>query len=80
VVRQLTAKDRLARLLKAINQRCKRMRDWPLRVQHQRLCRVLKGHDAYFGINGEQILKTTVWWPAVPINLLQHYQYIAIIF
>jgi len=52
VVRQLTAKDRLARSLKAINQRCKRMRHWPLRAQHQRLCRVLKGHYAYFGISG----------------------------
>jgi len=52
VVRQLTAKDRLARSLKAINQRCKRMLHWPLRTQHQRLCRVLKGHYAYFGITG----------------------------
>jgi group II intron reverse transcriptase/maturase len=53
-VRQLTAKDRLARSLKAINQRCKRMRHWPLPVQHQQLCRVLKGHYAYFGITGNQ--------------------------
>ncbi len=52
VVRQLTAKDRLARSLKAINQRCKRMLHWPLRAQHQRLCRMLKGHYAYFGITG----------------------------
>jgi hypothetical protein len=52
VVWQLTAKDRLARSLKAINQRCKRMLHWPLRTQHQRLCRVLKGHYAYFGITG----------------------------
>jgi RNA-directed DNA polymerase len=52
VVRQLTAKDRLARSLKAINQRCKRMRHWPVRAQYQRLCQVLKGHYAYFGIGG----------------------------
>ena len=52
MVRQLTAKDRLARSLKAINQRCKRMRHWPVRAQHQRLCRVLAGHYAYFGIIG----------------------------
>ena len=52
VVRQLTAKDRLARSLKAINQRCKRMRHWPVRAQHQRLCQVLTGHYAYFGISG----------------------------
>ena len=25
---------------------------WPIREQHQRLCRVLKGHYAYFGITG----------------------------
>src|SRR6202051_100294 len=28
-VRQLTAKDRLARTLKAINQQCRAMRHWP---------------------------------------------------
>jgi hypothetical protein len=52
VVRQLTAKDRVARSLKAINQRCKRMRHWPICTQHQRLCRVLNGHYGYFGITG----------------------------
>jgi len=52
VVRQLTAKDRLARMLKAVNQRCRRMRHWPLDAQHERLCRMLKGHYAYFGITG----------------------------
>jgi len=51
-VRQLTAKDRLARSLKAINQRCKRMRHWPVRAQYQRLCQVMMGHYAYFGITG----------------------------
>lgn len=52
VVRQLTAKDRIARTLKAINQRCRLMRHQPLREQHQRLCRMLKGHFGYFGIGG----------------------------
>jgi RNA-directed DNA polymerase len=52
VVRQLTAKDRLARSLKAINQRCRLMRHWSLDAQHDRLCRMLKGHYAYFGITG----------------------------
>jgi len=52
VVRQLTATDRVARTLKAINQKCRAMRTWPLREQHQRLCRMLKGHFAYFGISG----------------------------
>jgi RNA-directed DNA polymerase len=52
VVWQLTAKDRIARTLKAINQQCRSMRHWPVREQHQRLCRMLSGHFAYFGISG----------------------------
>lgn len=49
---QRTAKDRLARTLKAVNQLCRKMRHWPIREQHRRLCRMLKGHFAYFGISG----------------------------
>ncbi len=49
---QRTAKDRLARTLKAINQRCRLMRHWPLAEQHRRLYRMLEGHFAYFGISG----------------------------
>ena len=49
---QRTAKDRLARTLKAINQQCRVMRPWPIAAQHQRLCRMLEGHFAYFGITG----------------------------
>ena len=52
VVRQFTAKDRLARSLKAINQQCRKMRHWPLEVQHPRLCQMLSGHYGYFGISG----------------------------
>lgn len=52
VVRQLTATDRVARALKAFNRQCRAMRTWPVRDQHQRLCRMLKGHYAYFGISG----------------------------
>jgi RNA-directed DNA polymerase len=52
VVRQLTAKDRLARSLKALNQQCRLMRHWPLDVQHEKLCQMLKGHYGYFGISG----------------------------
>jgi hypothetical protein len=52
VVRQFTAKERLARSLKAFNQRCRRMRHWPVKAQHQRLCRMLQGHYGYFGITG----------------------------
>jgi len=52
VVQQRTAKDRLARTLTAINQQCRRMRHWPLAEQHRRLCQMLQGHFAYFGITG----------------------------
>lgn len=52
VVRQLTAKDRLARTLKAFTQQCRGMRHWPLRDQHRRLAQMLRGHFAYFGITG----------------------------
>lgn len=52
VVWQQTAKDRFARILNAINEQCRGMRHWPLREQHRRLCQMLKGHAAYFGISG----------------------------
>jgi RNA-directed DNA polymerase len=52
VVRRQTAKARLARAIKAIDQQCRAMRHWPLREQHQRLCQMLKGHFAYFGVTG----------------------------
>ena len=50
VVRQLMAKDRLARAVKNILAQCRRMMHWPLRAQHERLCRLIRGHFAYFGI------------------------------
>ena len=52
VMRQFTAKERLARSLKKFNQQCRRMMHWPLNAQHDLLCRMLKGHYAYFGITG----------------------------
>lgn len=52
VVRQYTAKDRLARALKAINEKCRTMRHEPLSAQHRTLSQTLRGHYAYFGITG----------------------------
>ena len=52
VIRQYTAKDRLARSVKALKQWCRRMRHWPLADQQSRLCRMLRGHYAYYGISG----------------------------
>jgi group II intron reverse transcriptase/maturase len=51
VVRQYTAKDRLARALKAINAKCRAMLHKPLPEQHRTLSRMLNGHYAYFGIS-----------------------------
>jgi RNA-directed DNA polymerase len=48
VVWQHTAKDRIARALKAINEKCRRMRHEPLSEQHRQLSHMLKGHIAYF--------------------------------
>ncbi|MGZ0080509.1 group II intron reverse transcriptase/maturase [Methylomonas sp. YC3] len=52
IVLQKTAKDRVARTLKAINERCRLMRHDPIREQQRRLSAMLKGHYSYFGITG----------------------------
>lgn len=52
VVRQTTAKSRLARALVAVNQWCRTNRHHLLRWQHARLSAKLIGHYAYYGITG----------------------------
>jgi RNA-directed DNA polymerase len=52
VVRQQTAKDRFARALGAMNEKCRRIRTAPLAEQQRQLSQKLKGHFAYFGISG----------------------------
>jgi RNA-directed DNA polymerase len=52
VVRQTTAKSRLARSLVAINDWCRTNRHRPMRWQHQLLSAKLVGHYAYYGITG----------------------------
>jgi RNA-directed DNA polymerase len=52
IVQRRTAKVRLARAIKVIDQQCRAMRHWLLREQHKRLGQMLKGHYAYFGISG----------------------------
>ena len=52
VVRQRTAKSRLARALRATNEWCRANRHQTLRWQQERLSRKLKGHYAYYGITG----------------------------
>jgi group II intron reverse transcriptase/maturase len=52
VVRQTTAKSRLARSLIAVSDWCRRNRHQPLPAQHARLSAKLQGHYAYYGITG----------------------------
>lgn len=62
-LQQRTAKDRFARTLKAIGEQCRRMRHWLLHEQHQRLCRMLRGHFAYFGIRGNSARLAAIIYP-----------------
>jgi len=71
VVRQTTAKGRLARALTAIADWCRNNRHRPMREQHGRLSMALTGHYAYYGITGniwqlrryrQQIAKTWHRW------------------
>jgi RNA-directed DNA polymerase len=52
VVRQRTAKGRLARGLLAMKEWCRRNRHRPIQWQHARLSAKLVGHYAYYGITG----------------------------
>jgi RNA-directed DNA polymerase len=52
VVRQTTAKSRLARALATLNDWCRTNRHQPVSWQHARLSAKLKGHYAYYGITG----------------------------
>jgi len=71
VVRQTTAKTRVARALLAVRQWCRTNRHRPMRDQHARLSAKLKGHYAYYGITGnfarlqqyrQQVIKTWRKW------------------
>ena len=52
MLKRKTAKDRLARALRALKQWCRGHRHEPLEQQHQALSRKLRGHYAYYGISG----------------------------
>jgi RNA-directed DNA polymerase len=52
VVRQRTAKSRLARALLAVGEWCRHNRHQPILRQHARLSAKLVGHYAYYGITG----------------------------
>jgi hypothetical protein len=52
IVKRKTAKKRLSRSLKGINDWCRKNRHEPVSKQHQALNQKLKGHYAYFGLTG----------------------------
>jgi RNA-directed DNA polymerase len=52
VVKRKTAPSRFTRTLKRIGRWCKDHRHQPIAMQHRTLSRMLRGHDAYFGITG----------------------------
>jgi group II intron reverse transcriptase/maturase len=52
VVKRKTARSRLSRSLRTINQWCRTHRHRKLTDQHRALCRKVQGHYAYYGITG----------------------------
>ena len=52
MVRQRTAKSRLARALLGVKEWCRFNRHLPILDQHKRLSEKLVGHYAYYGITG----------------------------
>ena len=52
VVRQQTAKSRLARGLAAVGDWCRYHRHRPLLEQHRHLTQMARGHYAYYGMSG----------------------------
>ena len=52
VIQRKTAKSRFRRALRATSQWCRVHRHAPIAVQHEALCRKLRGHCAYYGLTG----------------------------
>ena len=52
VVKRKTEKSRLKRAIRRVYLWCKRHRHTDIETQHKILCRKLRGHDAYYGITG----------------------------
>ena len=52
VVRQITAKGRFTRALRAVHQWCKANRHRPLDEQQRHLARTIRGHCGYYGLTG----------------------------
>ncbi len=66
-MKQKTAKDRLRRSLKSINQWCRAHRHESVAFQHKMLVWKLRGHCAYYGITGNASNLTTFCFHVVHI-------------
>ena len=54
IVRKKTIRDRLVRFLRRIAQWCRRYRHEKIAWQHAHLVRVIRGHDAYYAVTGNE--------------------------
>jgi len=61
LVRRKTARKRLARGLKRVNEWCRRNRHLPIRKQWEALCRKLKGHYGYYGVTSNYRVLAQFW-------------------
>jgi group II intron reverse transcriptase/maturase len=61
VVKRKTASNRLSRSLQAISAWCRKFRHLPVREQHVRLSRKVRGHYAYYGITGNGDSLASFW-------------------
>jgi RNA-directed DNA polymerase len=52
IVKTKTARQRLSRGLKRIDEWCRRHRHKPVADQHRQLCQKIRGHYAYYGMTG----------------------------
>jgi len=52
IVKTKTARERLSRGLKRIDEWCRRHRHEPVATQHRVLCQKIRGHYAYYGMTG----------------------------
>ena len=61
IVKRKTARDRLSRSLRTINQWCRKHRHRKLIDQHRALSRKVQGHYAYYGITGNYAALRCFW-------------------
>ena len=61
MIQRKTAKDRVARTVRALGLWCRKHRHLPMQEQHRSLNRKLSGHYAYFGITGNMRMINRVY-------------------